>query len=70
MQNFQLLAWERGLGCILKSGGLNDNPLFIEGIDFTRGKRIVLILLLGYIDKAHEGKARTPITEQMEMIDS
>ena len=52
MQNFQLLAWERGLGCVWKSGGLNYNPLFIEGIGLTRGQRIVGILHIGYFDKA------------------
>ncbi len=62
MQNFQLLG-ERGLGCVWKSGGLNYNPLFIEGIGLTRGQRIVGILHIGYFDKAPEGKARTPITE-------
>jgi len=69
MQNFQLLAWERGLGCVWKSGGLNYNPLFIEGLGLTRGQRIVGILHLGYFDKAPEGKARTPITEKMEIIE-
>ncbi len=69
MQNFQLLAWERGLGCVWKSGGLNYNPLFIEGLGLTRGQRIVGILHLGYFDKAPEGKARAPITEKMEIIE-
>jgi len=63
------LAWERGLGCVWKSGGLNYNPLFIEGIGLTRGQRIVGILHIGYFDKAPEGKARTPITEKMEIIE-
>lgn len=53
----------------LKSGGLNYNPLFIEGIGLTRGQRIVGILHIGYFDKAPEGKARTPITEKMEIIE-
>ena len=57
------------LGCVWKSGGLNYNPLFIEGIGLTRGQRIVGILHLGYFDKAPEGKARTPITEKMEIIE-
>ncbi|MED1372550.1 nitroreductase, partial [Bacillus paranthracis] len=47
----------------------NYNPLFIEGLGLTRGQRIVGILHLGYFDKAPEGKARTPITEKMEIIE-
>ncbi|MFJ8527637.1 nitroreductase [Bacillus sp. NPDC094106] len=69
MQNFQLLAWERGLGCVWKSGGLIYNPLFIEGIGLTKGQRIVGILHIGYFDKAPEGKARTPIEGKLEMIE-
>lgn len=69
MQNFQLLAWERGLGCVWKSGGLNYNPLFIEGIGLTKGQRIVGILHIGYFDKKPEGKERTPITKKMEVIE-
>ncbi|MDM5153540.1 nitroreductase [Bacillus sp. DX1.1] len=69
MQNFQLLAWERGLGAVWKSGGLNYNPIFMEGIGLTKGQRIVGILHLGYFDKAPEGKARTPITEKLEVFE-
>ncbi|MDM5187217.1 nitroreductase [Bacillus sp. DX4.1] len=69
MQNFQLLAWERGLGVVWKSGGLNYNPIFMEGIGLTKGQRIVGILHLGYFDKAPEGKERTPITEKLEVFE-
>ena len=68
MQNFQLLAWERGLGCVWKSGGLNYNPLFIEGIGLTRGQRIVGILHIGYFDKAPEGKARTRLRRRWRLL--
>ncbi|MDR4369700.1 nitroreductase, partial [Bacillus cereus] len=45
------------------------NPFFIEGSGLTRGNLIVLILHIGYFDKAAEGKARTPMTEKIEIIE-
>ena len=68
MQNFQLLAWERGLGCVWKSGGLNYNPLFIEGIGLTRGQRIVEFFISAISIKRQKEK-HVLITEKMEIIE-
>ncbi|WP_088127598.1 nitroreductase family protein, partial [Bacillus sp. S1-R5C1-FB] len=54
MQNFQLLAWARGLVCALKSRGVNYNPLFIEGLGLIRDQCFVGILPLAYFDNASQ----------------
>ncbi|WP_242222722.1 nitroreductase [Bacillus cereus group sp. BfR-BA-01380] len=69
MQNFQLLAWEKQLGVVWKTGGLIYNPDFMKAIGLTKGHRIIGILHVGYFDKVPEGKERTPITEKLEVIE-
>ena len=70
IQNFQLAAWERGLGVFWKGDAYLSSQEFREGIGVKKDEKVVAILHVGYpyiISKAHP---RTPIAEKVKLINN
>ncbi|MBP0726828.1 nitroreductase [Bacillus sp. RG28] len=65
IQNFQLLAWEKELGVLWKTGKFMHNPLFKEKAGVREDERVVGLLLIGYFDEAPTAKPRTDAREKL-----
>lgn len=48
IQNFQLAAWERGLGMLWNTNSVIYSPEFREEFDVKPGEKIVAIMQIGY----------------------
>ncbi|MFC3748119.1 nitroreductase family protein [Paenibacillus sp. GCM10012306] len=59
LQNFQLLAWERGLGMVWDTEPMIQTDAFFKGIGITEQEKFVGIFHIGYFDKSPRGRART-----------
>ncbi|GIP26016.1 putative NAD(P)H nitroreductase YfhC [Paenibacillus sp. J23TS9] len=64
IQNFQLLAWERGLGTVWKTNMHIYDPKVKEMLGVQAGEKIAGFLHLGFYNEAPEGKPRTPAEEK------
>ncbi|MCG7343790.1 nitroreductase [Sporosarcina sp. ACRSL] len=69
IQNFQLAAWERGIGMIWRTNDWVYDPVFREGIGVKPGKKIVATLMIGYPKHIPAPKPRTDIRERLTIID-
>ncbi|WP_112182465.1 PTS sugar transporter subunit IIA [Paraliobacillus zengyii] len=69
IQNFQLTAWERGLGVVWKTDEYISSPKFREGIDVVPGEKIVGLLQVGYPDAIPRYSKRIPATKKLTVID-
>ncbi|MDU5111054.1 MAG: nitroreductase [Clostridium sp.] len=70
IQNFQLAAWERGIGVFWKSDGYITLPAFREAVGVVPGEKIVAILHVGYPDMTPKAQERTKVSEKITLIDS
>ncbi len=70
IQNFQLAAWERGVGVFWKTDSFLTLPEFREAAGVRPGEKIAAILHVGYIDIVPKPRKRTPIDEKLTIIDS
>lgn len=68
IQNFQLAAWERGIGMIWRTNDWIYNPIFREAIGVKPGEKVVATLMIGYADHIPEATPRTSIKEKLEII--
>ncbi|WLR41772.1 nitroreductase [Bacillus carboniphilus] len=68
IQNFQLLAWEQGLGMVWKTNPYIYDPEFCDSIGLAEDEKIVGVLHIGYPKKVPKAKERTPIREKMEVV--
>lgn len=66
IQNFQLLAWERGLGVVWKTNPHNLDPKAHNVLGVQPGEKIIGFLHLGFFDPADAPKAapRTPAEQK------
>lgn len=66
IQNFQLLAWERGLGVVWKTNPHNWDPKAHTILGVQPGEKIVGFLHLGFFDTENPpaAKTRTPAEEK------
>lgn len=69
LQNFQLAAWERGIGMIWRSNDWVYNPVFREALDVSPGEKVVATMMIGYPAHVPEKQPRTDIREKLEIID-
>nr|WP_269801479.1 nitroreductase family protein [Planococcus sp. MB-3u-03] len=69
LQNFQLAAWQRGIGMIWRSNDWIYDPVFREAIGVQPGEKIVATMMMGYPAHVPEKQARTDIREKLEIID-
>ncbi|GAB6989319.1 nitroreductase family protein [Paenibacillus pini] len=68
IQNFQLLAWERGLGVVWKTNVHIYDKRLHERLGLTDHERIAGYLHLGYFDEVPEGKPRIPVEEKFTIF--
>ena len=68
IQNFQLAAWERGIGMLWNTDSAIYSPEFHEQLGVERGEKIVGIMQLGYPDFTPKAQERTPIEEKLTVI--
>lgn len=69
IQNFQLAAWERGIGMIWRTNDWTHDPVFKEAIGVTSDEKIVGTLMIGYPAHIPEAEERTDIREVLTVID-
>jgi nitroreductase len=70
IQNFQLAAWEQGLGVVWKTNNYNYDPRFRESIGVQPGEKIVGILHIGYPDIVPHAQPRTPAEQLLTIVES
>lgn len=68
IQNFQLAAWERGLGVFWKRDVYLSSQDFREEIGVKKDEKVVAILHVGYPDIISKAHPRTPIAEKVTLI--
>ena len=69
LQNFQLAAWERGIGMIWRSNDWVYNPVFREALGVKPGEKVVATMMIGYPAHVPEKQPRTDIREKLTIID-
>lgn len=69
VQNFHLLAWEKGLGMAWKTYGLMYDDRFRQAFGILPGEKVVGVLHVGYPAKVSSAKPRTPAAERITMFD-
>ncbi|MCZ2260339.1 nitroreductase family protein [Sporosarcina sp. G11-34] len=69
IQNFQLAAWERGIGMIWRTNDWVYDPVFREGIGASPGEKVVATLMIGYPKHVPAAGLRTGIRELITIID-
>jgi len=70
VQNFLLLAEERGLGVAVKSYAATYHPSFREGVGARPGERVVVTLQLGYPGRQPNARPRVPARERLTVVDA
>ncbi|MGZ9583290.1 nitroreductase family protein [Paenibacillus marinisediminis] len=70
IQNFQLAAWERGIGSIMKTGPYIFSPSFLEEVGVKAGEKLIGVLQVGYPNVLPEPRERTPIEQKLTVVDS
>lgn len=69
IQNFQLAAWERGIGMVWRTNDWVYDPVFREGIGVKPGEKIVATLMIGYPKHIPQARPRTDIREFLTIIE-
>ncbi|CAG7650959.1 Putative NAD(P)H nitroreductase YdjA [Paenibacillus solanacearum] len=70
IQNFQLAAWEQGLGVVWKTNNYNYNPGFRETAGIRPGEKIVGVLHIGYPEVVPRVQPRTSAEQLLTIVDS
>lgn len=69
IQNFQLAAWERGLGVMWRTNSYNYDPTFRESIGVRPGEKIVGLLHIGYPEIIPGALRRKTAEELLTVVD-
>lgn len=70
IQNFQLAAWECGLGVIWKTEPFTFQPAFRESVGVKPGEKLIAMLQIGYPEIIPEAQPRTPAEQKLTIIRS
>ncbi|MBP1961840.1 nitroreductase [Paenibacillus aceris] len=65
IQNFQLAAWEAGVGVVWKTNPFIHSPSFRETVDVKPGEKIVGLLHIGYPEQVPPVRLRTDAREKL-----
>ncbi|MEC0281846.1 nitroreductase family protein [Terribacillus saccharophilus] len=68
IQNFSLLAWEKGIGTIWKTNTLLENADARELLQIRPGERNIGLLQVGFIGKQPKVKPRVPASERTTVL--
>ncbi|MBU8685175.1 putative NAD(P)H nitroreductase YdjA [Bacillus licheniformis] len=63
IQNLQLLAWEKGIGMVWKSGEVLSHETLHRLMGLKRDERVAALLQIGYPAEIPEAKHRTPAAQ-------
>lgn len=69
IQNFQLAAWEQGLGVVWKTNRYNYEDEFRDALGIQPEEKIVGVLHIGYPEVIPSVQKRTPAEELLTIID-
>ncbi|WP_028552972.1 nitroreductase family protein [Paenibacillus sp. UNC451MF] len=69
IQNFQLAAWERGLGVVWKTNNYGYDPKFRKTIGMQPGEKIAGVLHVGYPEIIPPARPRTLAEERLTIIE-
>jgi nitroreductase len=70
VQNFQLIAWEYGIGTIWKTDPYIYNPEFRNKIGVKPGEKIIAMIHAGYPETVPDARPRTEASELLQIVDS
>jgi nitroreductase len=70
IQNFLLIAWEKQIGVLWKTGGLIHDSSFKQSIGVKEDEKIVGILMIGKFDSIPEAPKRQDIVDKLTIINS
>lgn len=70
IQNFQLAAWEHGLGVVWKTNPFVYDPRFREAAGIQAGERVVGVLHIGYPEAIPDARPRTAAEALLTVVDS
>ncbi|MED1782048.1 nitroreductase [Brevibacillus fortis] len=70
IQNFQLAAWERGLGVVWKTEPFTYQAGFLQAVGVRAEEKLVGMLQLGFPEVIPEARARTAANDKLTVIDS
>ncbi|MCI3924725.1 nitroreductase [Paenibacillus sp. TRM 82003] len=68
IQNFQLAAWERGLGVKWLTEPYTYQPNFRASIGIHPGEKLIGLLQIGYPEIVPEGQPRTPAENKLTVF--
>lgn len=68
IQNFQLAAWERGIGMLWNTNAAIYSPTLRKEIGVQPGEKIVGIMQMGYPAHVPKGQERTPVEEKLTVF--
>ncbi|CAH1197607.1 Putative NAD(P)H nitroreductase YdjA [Paenibacillus plantiphilus] len=69
IQNFQLAAWEQGLGVVWKTNPYLYDPGFRAATGVQPGEKVIGVLHVGYPDKIPPARPRTAAEKLLTVID-
>ncbi|MBE1442445.1 nitroreductase [Paenibacillus sp. OAS669] len=69
IQNFQLAAWEQGLGVVWKTNHYSFEPDFRTAIGIRPGEKIVGVLHIGYPEIIPPARPRTAAEERLTIVE-
>ncbi|MDF2669899.1 MAG: nitroreductase [Paenibacillus sp.] len=69
IQNFQLLAWEQGLGVVWKTNNYGYDPKFRESAGVMPGEKIAGVLHIGYPEVIPSERPRTAAEDLLTIIE-
>lgn len=69
VQNFLLLAEERGLATAVKSYGAAHHAPFRQGLGIAPGERVVVAIQIGYPARIQQGVPRAPIRDRLRIVE-
>ncbi|WP_429845074.1 nitroreductase family protein [Brevibacillus sp. FIR094] len=70
IQNFQLAAWERGLGVVWKTEPFTYQAGFLQAVGVRAEEKLVGMLQLGFPEVIPEARARTAANDKLTVIHS
>lgn len=70
VQNFQLAAWEQGVGTIWKTDPYIYTPEFRSKVGVKPGEKIVAMIHAGYPEVVPTSRPRTEASQLLQIVDS
>ncbi|RCX20677.1 nitroreductase [Fontibacillus phaseoli] len=69
IQNFQLAAWEQGLGVVWKTNPYIHDPRFRSDLGIQPGEKVIGVLLAGYAEAVPPARPREAAESRLTVLD-